>query len=137
TSTAPAHFRYAGFWIRTGAIIIDGLITSLVLGTVFFVFYGAAFVEIFRQAAEAGRQGNQVDPAALAPMFASIGVFQLFAFVASAAYSVFFVVKYGATPGKMAVGIKIVRPDGGPVPVGQAIGRYFAHMLSAIILYIG
>ena len=37
----------------------------------------------------------------------------------------------------MVLGLKVVRPDGGPVSLGRAIGRYFAKILSAIILLIG
>jgi uncharacterized RDD family membrane protein YckC len=48
-----------------------------------------------------------------------------------------FVYKLGATPGKMALGLKVVRPGGGPVSLGRAVGRYFAKMLSYIILCIG
>jgi uncharacterized RDD family membrane protein YckC len=44
---------------------------------------------------------------------------------------------YGATPGKMALGLKIVRPDGGPISAGRAVGRYFAEILSALTLMIG
>ena len=55
----------------------------------------------------------------------------------AAAYSVFFVGKFQATPGKMALGIKIITPDGGRVGYGRALGRYFAEFLSSIILGIG
>jgi uncharacterized RDD family membrane protein YckC len=52
-------------------------------------------------------------------------------------YETFFVARLGATPGKMALGLKVVRPDGGPVGLGRAFGRYFAKFLSMIILGIG
>ena len=43
----------------------------------------------------------------------------------------------GATPGMMAMGCKITTEDGDPISVGRAIGRYFAWILSYVILYIG
>jgi uncharacterized RDD family membrane protein YckC len=52
-------------------------------------------------------------------------------------YEACFVYQFAATPGKMALGLKVVRPDGSRVGLGRAIGRYFAKMLSAIILLIG
>jgi uncharacterized RDD family membrane protein YckC len=52
-------------------------------------------------------------------------------------YEVFFVRKYDATPGKMAMGLKILRPDGSKLSVGRIIGRYFASIISALILLIG
>ncbi len=43
-----------------------------------------------------------------------------------------------ATPGKMALGMKIVDyRSGEPASIGQLIGRYFAMMLSGIVLAIG
>ncbi|WP_059170658.1 RDD family protein [Bacillus sp. FJAT-27445] len=43
----------------------------------------------------------------------------------------------GATLGKMAMGIRVVGTDGGRISYGRAIGRYFASILSALILLIG
>jgi uncharacterized RDD family membrane protein YckC len=47
-----------------------------------------------------------------------------------------FISRLGATPGKLVPGLRVVRPDGGKFSLGRAIGRYFAKMLSAIILGI-
>ena len=52
-------------------------------------------------------------------------------------YSVLFLGKFGATPGKMAVGIKVVRSDGERVSYLRAFGRYFAEILSGLIFLIG
>jgi len=52
-------------------------------------------------------------------------------------YEGLFVSQMGATPGKMVLGMKVVRPDGSRVELGRAIGRYFAKILSALILCIG
>ena len=140
-TTVPGTYRYAGFWIRVVAQLIDSLITSTVLGAVFFMLYGSSLLAVIKQAADAGANGNQPDPAAMVelmtPIITSIWGFQFLAIGAGVAYSAYFLVKLGATPGKMAVGIKVIRADGGPIQVGQAIGRYFAWMLSAIILDIG
>lgn len=53
------------------------------------------------------------------------------------AYYAFFVGKYGATPGKMLCKIKIIRMDGSDVGYGIGVGRYFAQLLSGLILCIG
>lgn len=45
--------------------------------------------------------------------------------------------KFGATVGKMAVKIKVVRADGGALTLGRAIGRSFAEYLSSLTLMIG
>jgi uncharacterized RDD family membrane protein YckC len=50
---------------------------------------------------------------------------------------IFFVGKYGATPGKMACRLKIVESEGGKVTYARAVGRHFAKYISMITLYIG
>lgn len=42
-----------------------------------------------------------------------------------------------ATVGKKALGIKVTNLNGGPITFGQATGRYFGKLLSALILLIG
>ena len=58
-------------------------------------------------------------------------------FLVSAAYFIFFHWVWGQTLGKMALQIKVVSMDGGPLSLGQAVGRYLATFLSALILGIG
>ncbi|MFC1587289.1 RDD family protein [Planctomycetota bacterium] len=52
-------------------------------------------------------------------------------------YEAVLVAKYGATWGKMAGKVKVVRPDGSPVSTGQAFARPLAKILSGVILGIG
>ena len=119
-SAGGTAFRYAGFWIRVGAKMIDSLIVGVVVGVpVVVLMFGAI------------KSGDQ------AAMLIFQLVLQLAAIVVSGAYTVFFVTKYGATPGKMACGLKIVTSDGGNIPIGRSIGRFFAEMLSGTICYIG
>jgi uncharacterized RDD family membrane protein YckC len=55
-----------------------------------------------------------------------------------AAYEIFFIGKYGATPGKMLLKIKVASPDGGKISYARSTGRYFAKMLSGLpTLFIG
>jgi len=70
--------------------------------------------------------------------------FQLFMVLAQvgylvilAGYSTFFHGKYGATPGKMACGLKVVTPEGTPIRYGRAFGRAMAEILSRMICDIG
>jgi uncharacterized RDD family membrane protein YckC len=60
-----------------------------------------------------------------------------FNFLVSFGYTVGFWIAEGATPGKMAVGCKIVSEDGEPLSGGQAIGRYFGQILCVLTLGIG
>ena len=49
-------------------------------------------------------------------------------------YAVFESSEKQATLGKMALGIKVTGYDGGRISFGKATGRYFAKIISGIIL---
>jgi len=68
-------------------------------------------------------------------VFGALGV--IVAVFVSGAYHTFFVGKYGATPGKLAVGLRIVKSNGEPVGYPLALGRYFAEWLSWLTLLVG
>lgn len=130
TAVAGA-FRYGGFWIRFVAKFID----SLIVGIPVMIVYGVA---VFMFGASVARgAGGQPDFSALFASMAIQLLAQAVGLVLNGFYTVVFVVKYGATPGKMAVNLRIVTPDGARLSVGRAIGRYFAEMVSAMACYIG
>jgi uncharacterized RDD family membrane protein YckC len=118
----PGTMNFAGFWVRFGAKLIDGIIVWVVEMAAVLAL-GPLF----------GFNMFSTEP----PKNFSFLIIYPFLFAASILYSVWFVGKYGATPGKMALGLKIVRSDGGSVSYMRALGRMFAEMLSAIICYIG
>ena len=55
----------------------------------------------------------------------------------AAVYSIAFWVGQGATPGKMAVGVKVVMANGDPIDFGPALLRYFGYWVSGLIFGIG
>jgi uncharacterized RDD family membrane protein YckC len=118
--------RYAGFWIRFVARVLDGVILGVVL----------AIINIPVQMMVG--LGSMRDPGAMMAVgFGLLGVMVLVDFALGFAYEVYFVATRGATPGKMILGLKIIRPDGSALSVGQAVGRYFAYVLDFFTLYIG
>jgi len=116
---SSATFTYAGFWIRFVAWVIDFFIL-LVAGVVAQL----PFVRML--------QSRRIEDTLMA-----MGAVYLIDMAIGATYEGVFVSRFGATPGKMALELKVVRPDGGPVSLGRAVGRYFAKMVSAIVLMIG
>ena len=116
---SSATFTYAGFWIRFVAWVIDFFIL-LVAGVVAQL----PFVRML--------QSRRIEDTLMA-----MGAVYLIDMAIGATYEGVFVSRFGATPGKMALDLKVVRPDGGPVSLGRAAGRYFAKMVSAIVLMIG
>jgi uncharacterized RDD family membrane protein YckC len=65
------------------------------------------------------------------------GIATFFGFVFGVTYMVYFNGRFGATPGKMALKLKIVRPNGDGITYMRALGRYFAEILSGMIFSIG
>jgi uncharacterized RDD family membrane protein YckC len=127
-------FRYAGFWIRVVASLIDGIILGVAGSAVQLLLLGSALGPFTRM-----RQDLPPDEAlaALGAMMGTLALSLLIGTAIGASYEGFFISRIGATPGKMALGLKVVRPDGGPVSFGRAVGRYFAKSLSLMILGIG
>jgi uncharacterized RDD family membrane protein YckC len=109
---------YAGFWIRVGAYIIDAILLMLITFPLLTIIYGTNY-----WLSESYIQGGW-------DFFVS--------YILPAIVTVLFWVYKSATPGKMLLGLKVIRL-GEPhnLGVGQAIGRYVAYYLSAIPLCIG
>jgi uncharacterized RDD family membrane protein YckC len=111
--------QYAGFWLRFAAYVIDAVvlyavifITALVLGI------GFSFLD---------ENGDlQLSPLLV---LVYLPVILYFPLMESSAWQ--------ATLGKRAVNIKVTDMDGNRISFGKALGRFFAKLLSATILYIG
>ena len=107
-------YVYAGFWIRVGANLID-LIILLVL----FSGISGLFLLIFSN-------------------FFTGFVWILFQYVFPFILTIWFWLKFQATPGKMATNLKVVDAfSGNTLTKGQAIGRYFSQILSMIPFGLG
>ena len=120
-----AERRYAGFWIRVVAKIIDGLAMGLVVGIPMLIL---------------GVAGGTFSPQGGQPSMAIVTMqilLQLVGVFFSIAYNTFMHGKYGATLGKMAVGIRVVMADGAPITFMRAFGRAWADILSGMVCYIG
>lgn len=117
---ASGTLEYAGFWIRLGARVLDGIILNIVNAGVIFLI-GATM------------GGDSSPDAMMQIQLIGVGVNLLIAVV----YETLFIGKFGATPGKMALKLKVVRPDGQPISYLRSFGRHWATALSAMILGIG
>ena len=131
------EMRYVGFWFRFLAWFIDGLcfgVVNLLIGVVFLILmyaFGAGTIDPVTY-----------DPAtkhtAVGSIYIMLTIFRGAVQIACAiGYDVFFIRKFDATPGKLAIGVKIVRSDGSKLSVGRIIGRNFAKMVSAFTFCIG
>lgn len=117
----------AGFWKRVAANLIDSLVVGVAGGVIGMVL-GMVAVPL---AAAAG------DSSAVMMIVVQV-VIQVISIVITAAYYAWFHASHSkATLGKMAIGIKVVRTDGSRITLARGFGRYFAMILSALILGIG
>ncbi len=125
-----ATVEYGGFWIRFVAVLIDGIILAVVGSILQFALLGS-LVAVPRP------QPGMSPEAALGAMMGMLAIVWVLNTAVACTYESLFVTKLSATPGKMALGLKVLRPDGSRLGLGRAAGRYFAKMLSAMILTIG
>jgi uncharacterized RDD family membrane protein YckC len=119
-------WHYGGFWIRVGARMIDGL----VLGVPFLILAAVLVPNLIKAQRSA--------PNSVPTGFATFGLtFFLFYFVLAICYEVLFLKYRGATPGKMACGLKVVRSDGSGLEWGVSIGRFVMwNLVTSGIPYI-
>jgi len=121
---------YAGFWKRVAAYFIDSLIVGIVGGVVAMVIGMVLGIGMAGIGGGSDAMGAGFIAIQLLTNLVSIGL-------AAAYYAGFHASSGKATLGKMAVGIKVVRSNGERITIARGIGRYFAAMLSGLILCIG
>ncbi|MDX2493437.1 MAG: RDD family protein [Desulfuromusa sp.] len=113
----------AGFWMRLVATFIDAFIVFVLQ------FLLGSLLAVAGVATGGGSEGSVGNMAIL---------IQLFGFVLSIVYYVFFTGYCGQTPGKMALRIKVIRRDGAALSYGRAAFREVpAKFISGIIFGIG
>ena len=126
--TEDSNPKYAGFWIRFVAYLLDSIILGVIIGPIFFLFFAPA----------AGFASFADDPEAIMVFAAGMSGFVLIELVV---YLIYFAgmesSKYQATLGKMAIGVIVTDENGDRVSFARATGRLFSKILSAMILYIG
>lgn len=120
----PGAALHAGFWRRCAALIMDGVLIGIAVSIV-QVLLGIGAIG----ALSANRPGAMVGVVALTALMVFLGQWLYFALFESGARQ--------ATPGKMALGIKVVDESGRRITFGRASGRYFGKILSGLILNLG
>lgn len=114
------ELEYVGFWARTGATIIDSIIVIAVTFPLLIAIYGWAYFDAEKTGFVAGTADF------------------LISWVLPAIAVIAFWILKQATPGKMALGARIVDArSGNPASTAQLVGRYFAYYLSMLPLFLG
>ena len=110
TTTSADQLRYAGFWPRLAALLLDMLI---MLPLTALVFWGSERYRLF-----------------LLYCFVPSTLFGLF-------YGVYLVRRFGGTPGKLIVGVRIRKVSGEPVGYREAILRYLPEFILNMLMSVG
>jgi uncharacterized RDD family membrane protein YckC len=121
---AQSVVRYAGFWRRFVALIIDYLVVGGGYAILLLVF-GVRFSQI------EGRNDFLAAGTAATSVFmiSIVGSWLYFALMESS--------KNQGTLGKMALGLRVTDLDGRRINFGRATGRFFARLLSWMTMSIG
>lgn len=113
-----SNLEYVGFWPRMGASLIDIMVQFAVTLPLTYMVYGQFL------SSNGNRYMGKAD-VVINLIFPVVAVIALW-------------VRFGATPGKMAMSAKIVDADTGePLTLGKSVVRYFAYFVAAVPLGAG
>lgn len=101
------NVEYAGFWLRFAALLVDGVVLTVV-NIIIDIAIDAFVTSLLIQMATAALY--------------SIG---------------FWVAADGQTPGKMLVGVRVTMVNGESLELGPAVLRYLGYFASTLLLGIG
>ena len=126
---------YAGFWRRFGAYFIDGIIVWIIAFIILMITVGPTWLVMVPYLSQSHMTGN--------PQLGAIPSSFSFALFSGISLSVllpllYFIIMWGrkgATLGKMAMGIRIVRTDGSDISYGTAFLRYIGYQLISPALF--
>jgi uncharacterized RDD family membrane protein YckC len=124
---------YAGFWLRFVAFIIDQLLLYFV-GMILFLPFAASMGMGMRGM----MTGRPPDVQTIFPMIHAMLRLALLRMVIHwLYYSLLESSAWQGTLGKKALGLEVTDLDGNRISFGRATGRFFAKIISSIILFIG
>jgi len=115
---SQAPLRYAGFWIRFAAFVIDSILQVIVTLPLLWAIYGPGILD-----------STEYVNGAWEVVISYILPFILY---------IFCWVRYGGTPGKRLLGIRLLNEKTGEhVSIGVGVLRYVGFFISAMILFLG
>jgi len=118
---------YGGFWRRVAAYLIDAIILYIAQSVILMIF--GVGVGIGGLAGQDAANMAAAGMSLIVALISLVGQWLYFALMESSALQ--------ATVGKLALGVVVTDMAGNRISFGRATGRYFAKILSALILLIG
>lgn len=135
-SENTGQVKYAGFWLRFVAYLIDDIILGAIgfvislpfIGTI--IFSGIALSEL-----------DSCEKSKFLGIAGIIGAVLLLIMTITAVGWLYYALmessKQQATLGKMALGLKVTDMEGNKISFARATGRYFGKIISNMIFMIG
>jgi uncharacterized RDD family membrane protein YckC len=128
--------KYAGFWLRFVASLIDAIALSIVHYLIILPL--VAVLGIGAVTNSFSGENAEVSNGFMAMIVGASFVTSIIMLLINVLYFVIMEAsKFQATLGKMALNLKVTNMQGDRINAGQAIGRYFGKIISALILFIG
>jgi uncharacterized RDD family membrane protein YckC len=131
-ASARPPVSYAGFWLRFVAFIIDSIVLYFMGTIVTLPFLAAMGVR------DVMRGHLPMSPEEWMPL---MGAFIRLAFIRMVLNWLYYALlessTWQATLGKKALGLEVTDVEGRRISFGRASGRFFAKIISTLILFIG
>lgn len=116
---------YGGFWMRLVAKFADRVI-----------LYGIAIL-VERAVVALAFNGITPAPNDWPQIWRLIAIAAPINVTIALAYTLYFMLRHEATPGKLILGLRVVRSDGSRLGAARIVGRFFAEMLSVVTFFTG
>lgn len=111
-------YKYAGFWVRVGAALIDSLLVIALTFPILWSVYGSEYFK-------SEKIINGFWDFIVSWVFPAVAV-------------IVFWIYRSATPGKIALGLKIIDAETGHNPsTGKCVIRYLGYYVSTIPFFLG
>jgi len=125
-SAIAVGYEYAGYWRRYGAYLLDFFILYI------FFLIATVAVSVFAAIGTASRSGNNSAAGLIVCL-----LFPVYFVLVLLYFAIFESSPAQGSPGKMAVGMKVIDMGGNRISFGKAIVRQIGKVISIIILGIG
>lgn len=138
TAYAPASAfamqEYGGFWIRFVAFLVDRIILGAVAAPFFVVLVLPSILRAIRE----GRLHNEPPPEMVVSIVSAALTYAAIVFIGQWLYEAFLTSSsWQGTIGKKLLHLIVTDEQGNRISFARATGRYFAKIISSLILNIG